>query len=49
MPRCPRCGAFDVALVRRRGVFVRLAALLLLDPYHCPRCDRRFLVFRFRS
>ena len=45
MPRCPRCGSWEVGrLRRRRGILARLAALLLFYPYHCRKCERRFLV-----
>ncbi len=48
MPRCPRCGSRDTAPIRRRrGVLERVAWLLLVRPFTCRHCTRRFLAFSF--
>lgn len=42
--RCRRCLSAEVVPARYHG-FEFLAALLLLRPYRCKRCLRRFLGF----
>ena len=50
MMSCPYCKHADVQRSRRRGFLERvLLRLLLLAPMRCLACQRRFIIFTYRS
>jgi transposase-like protein len=47
---CPRCRSGDIRRSRRRGLLEWLILrLLLVRPFRCAVCDRRFYAFTLRA
>lgn len=49
LPECGRCGFQGVRRSQPQGLLDTFARVLLLHPYRCDRCLRRFYGFRSRQ
>lgn len=45
--QCPKCGSMQICASRRHNLLDWFLGALLVNPYRCMQCMRRF--FRFRS
>lgn len=43
--KCPVCGNADIHRSHRRGLFERMLSLILLRPFRCMDCNKRFWRF----